>query len=101
MTARRTAVAILTPAPYRPIDMRAPLPRVAASSHEVAESLEVAALRLVARRQLEQARRGAAEDIVLCPLGQERQVPDRARQVEVPVRIVRCVQKLGFRIDHA
>src|SRR5262249_53462259 len=46
---------------------------------------QVLFLLLVARRQLEQARRGAAEDVVLGLLRQERQVVDGARQVEVPV----------------
>ena len=55
---------------------------------EVAELLQARLLRLVARRQLEQPRRGAAEDVVLGLFRQERQVADRRRQVEVPVRIV-------------
>src|SRR5580692_12948453 len=43
---------------------------------EIAELLQVRLLLLVARRQLEQARRGAAEDVVLGLLRQERQVVD-------------------------
>src|SRR6202012_5583978 len=58
---------------------------------EIAELLQVGLLLLVARRQLEQARGGAAEDVVLGLLRQERQVVDGRRQVEVPVRIVRRV----------
>src|SRR5262249_1842579 len=43
---------------------------------EIAEPLEVLFLFLVARRQLEQARRGAAEDVVLGLLREEGQVVD-------------------------
>src|SRR5262249_33670607 len=68
---------------------------------EIAEPLEVLFLLLVARRQLEQARRGAAEDVVLRLLRQERQVRDGRGQIEVPVRIVRGVHQLRLRIDHA
>jgi hypothetical protein len=39
---------------------------------EIAEFLEIRLLRLVARRQLEQPRRGATQDIVLGLLRQER-----------------------------
>src|SRR5690242_16361373 len=67
----------------------------------VAELDQVFLLLLVARRQLEQARRGAAKDVVLGLLRKERQVGDRRRQVEVPVRIVGGVEQLGFRVDHA
>src|SRR6266508_4823901 len=64
---------------------------------EVAELLQVLFLLLVARRQLEQARRGAAEDVVLRLLGQEGLIVDRCRQIEVPVRIVRRVEQLRLR----
>src|ERR1051326_2540810 len=49
-----------------------------ASRHEIAEPLQVLPLLRVARRQFEEPRRGAAEDVVLRLLGEERQVPDRA-----------------------
>src|SRR4029079_659694 len=62
----------------------------------IAELDQVFLLLLVARRQLEQARRGAAKDVVLGLLREERQVVDRRGQVEVPVRIVRRVEQLGF-----
>src|SRR5262249_58312896 len=65
---------------------------------KVAELLEVRFLRLVARRQLEQARRGAAQDVVLGLLRQELQVVDRRGQIEVPMRVVRRVKELRFRI---
>src|SRR4051812_34975162 len=71
------------------------------SGREIAELLEVRFLRLVARRQLEQPRRGAAQDVVLGLLRQELQVVDGRGQVEVPVRVVRRVEELRFRIDHA
>src|SRR4029078_11995222 len=67
----------------------------------IAEFLEVRFLLVVARRQLEQSRRSAAENIVLGLLRQERQIVDRARQVEIPVRIVRGIQQLGLGVDHA
>ena len=67
----------------------------------IAELDQVLLLGLAARLQLEQPRRGAAEDVVLGLLGQERQVRDRRRQVEVPVRIVGGVHELGFRVHHA
>src|SRR6187200_2993552 len=72
-----------------------------ASGHEIAEAAEVLFLLLVARRQLVQARGVAAEDVVLGLLREERQVPDRRRQVEIPMRIVGGVEELRFRIDHA
>src|SRR5262249_23613565 len=62
---------------------------------------QVLFLLLVARRQLEQARGGAAEDVVLALLGEERQVVDRRRQVEIPVRVVRGVEQVVLRIHHA
>src|SRR5262249_17061707 len=62
---------------------------------------QVLFLLLVARRQLEQARRGGAENVVFGLLGQERQVVDRARQVEVPVRIVGGVEQPVLRVHHA
>src|SRR5262245_65990859 len=68
---------------------------------EIAEPLEVLLLLLVARRQLEQARRGAAQDVVLGLLRQELQVVDGCGQIEVPVWIVRRVEQLRLRIDHA
>src|SRR5947208_11578690 len=61
---------------------------------EIAELLEIRFLRLVAWRQLEQARRGAAHDVVLALLRHERQVPDGCGQVEVPVWIVRRGEQL-------
>src|SRR5262249_20275702 len=68
---------------------------------EIAEPLQVLFLLVVARRQLEQARRRAAENIVLGLLRQERQVPDRRRQVEIPMRIVRRIEELRLGIHHA
>src|SRR5262245_27728464 len=68
------------------------------SSGEIAELLQVLLLLLVARRQLEEARRGAAKNVVLRLLGQERQVQNGARQIEIPVWIVRRIEQLGFRI---
>src|SRR3954471_19712487 len=64
----------------------------------VAELDQVFFLLLVARRKLEQPRRGAAKNVVLGLLRQERQIVDRARQVEVPMRIVRSIEQLGFRV---
>src|SRR5712691_846839 len=49
-------------------------PRSGGSGGEIAEFDHVLFLLLVARRQLEQARRGAAEDVVLALLRDERQV---------------------------
>src|SRR5882757_3609718 len=52
---------------------------------EIAVLLEVFFLRLVARRQLEQARRGAAQDVVLALLRHERQVvAGRSPSVDSP-----------------
>src|SRR5262249_40256529 len=68
---------------------------------QIAKAQKVLFLLGVARRQLEQPRRGATENIVLGLFRQERQVPDRRRQVEVPVRIVRGIEKLRLRIHHA
>src|SRR5215510_5912422 len=59
---------------------------------QVAEPLEVLLLLLVAWRQLEQAGRGAAQDVVLGLFRQELQVVDGRGQVEVPVRIIRGVE---------
>src|SRR4029077_17308437 len=87
----REAVPVLTPCYWIAL----------CSGREIAELLEVRLLRLVARRQLEQARRGAAQDIVLAFLRHEREIVDGRGQVEVPVRIVRRVKELRFRIDHA
>src|SRR5262249_29791909 len=64
-----------------------------------AEAREVRLLLVVARRQLEQARRGAAQDVVLALFRHERQVPDAARQIEVPVRIVGGVEQMAFGVD--
>src|SRR5262245_29734777 len=64
---------------------------------QIAELLQVGLLLLVARRQLEQARRGAAQDVVLRLLRQELQVVDGRGQVEIPVRVVRRVEELRFR----
>ena len=46
--------------------------------------------------ELEQLHRIAAQDVALGVLAQEGQVVDRARQVEVPVRIARRVRATGF-----
>src|SRR5690349_13396600 len=46
---------------------------------EIAEAAEILFLLFVARRQLEQPRGVAAEDVVLGLLGEERQVVDRRR----------------------
>src|SRR3954468_18004855 len=54
----------------------------------IAELDQVFFLLLVARRKLEQPRRGAAENVVLGLLRQERQIVDRRRQVEIPMRVV-------------
>src|ERR1700732_1599172 len=54
------------------------------SSSEVAVLDQIRLLRLVARLELEQARGGATENVVLGLVGQERQVVDRRRQIEVP-----------------
>src|SRR6267154_434723 len=59
-----------------------------ASGGEVAVLDQVGLLLRVARLELEQARRRAAQDVVLGLVGQERQIVDGGRQVEVPVRIV-------------
>jgi len=42
-----------------------------------------------------------AEDVLARLVAQERQIVDRARQVEVPVRVVRGIQELRIRVDHA
>ena len=76
-------------------------PKVFSGGDEIAELLQILFLLLVARRKLEQPRGGAAEDVVLALLRQERQVPDRRRQIEIPVRIVGGVEQLRFRVDHA
>src|SRR5215469_9249722 len=44
---------------------RIPPDATSSSRRAIAEALEIAALRVVARRQPKQARRGAAEDVVL------------------------------------
>src|SRR4029450_10014825 len=67
---------------------------------EIAEPLEVLALLLVTRRQLEQPRGGAAENVVLGLLREERQVVDRRGQIEIPVRIIRRVKELRLGVDH-
>src|SRR5262245_4932273 len=74
--------------------------RERASRREVAEPLEIGLLLRAARWQLEQARGVAAENIVLGLLGEERQVPDSARHVEIPMRVIRCVKELRLRVDH-
>src|SRR5262245_16889303 len=43
---------------------------------------------------------GAAEDVAAADFAQERQVVDHARQVEVPVRVVRRPHQLGLDVDH-
>src|SRR5262245_30148057 len=65
----------------------------AESRSRIAEPLQILPLLLIARRQLEQARGGAAQDVVLGLLRQKRQVPDPARHVEIPVRIVGGVKQ--------
>src|SRR5258706_10124165 len=40
------------------------------------------------------------ENIALRLLAEEWQVPDRARQIHVPMRIVRGIQQLAVRLDH-
>src|SRR4029077_5640476 len=70
-------------------------------SRQITEAFKIVFLLLIARRQLEQPRRGAAENIVLALFRQERQVPDRRRQVEIPVRIIRRIKELRLRIHHA
>src|ERR1700730_16635436 len=90
---------------YRLGDKRAPCGITAAGAlspsrrggGEIAELLQICLLLLVARRQLEQARRGAAEDVVLGLLRQERQVVDGRRQIKIPVRIVGGVKELRLR----
>src|SRR5215469_5183103 len=67
----------------------------------VAEPDEILFLLIVTRFQLGQARRGAAEDVVLSLLREKWQVIDSRRQVEVPVRIVGGVEEPVFRIHHA
>src|SRR6185437_9490479 len=51
---------------------------------QIAEALQIGLMLVVTRRQLEQARGGAADDVVLGLLGEERQVPDGRRQIEIP-----------------
>src|SRR5690606_41999868 len=51
-------------------------------------------------RQAEQSGRVAAENCALVLLGQERQIVNRAGQVEVPVRVIGGEQQLGLRVDH-
>src|SRR5262245_21532434 len=70
------------------------------SRRGIAEAREVRPLLVGARRQLEQAGGGAAKDVVLGLFRQERQVPDAAGQVEVPVRIVRRIKQLSVGVDH-
>src|SRR5262245_66474980 len=72
----------------------------AGSGREIAKPDQVFLLLLVARRELEEARRGAAEDVVLRLLGQEWQVVDHRPQDELPARVVRRVHELGLRFDH-
>src|SRR5439155_5425674 len=64
------------------------------SRGQIPELLQVLFLLLVPWRQIKQSRRGAAEDVVLGLLGEERQVVDGRGQIEVPVRVVRRIQKL-------
>src|SRR5436305_8479286 len=71
-----------------------------ASRREIAEPLEIGLLLRAARRQLEQAGRVAAENVVLGLLREKRQVPDPARHVEIPVRVIRGVEQLRLRVDH-
>src|SRR5438552_290719 len=61
---------------------------------QISELGEVLALLVVARRKLEQPGRGAAQDAVLGLLRDELEIEDRARQIEVPVRIVGRVEQL-------
>src|SRR5882757_7695616 len=78
-----------------------PQATIALSDGEIAKSPQIFFLLLIARRQLEYSRGGPAEYVVLGLLRQERQIPYGARQIEVPVRIVRRIHQLRFRIDHA
>ena len=55
---------------------------------EIAKSFQILFLFCVARCKLEEPRGGAAEDVVLALLREERQVPDGGWQIEIPVRIV-------------
>src|ERR1700724_966154 len=82
---------------YRACKLRL-LPKVLSGGDEIAESLQIFFLLFVARRQLEQPRGGAAQNVVLTLLRQERQVPDRRRQIEIPVRIIGGVEQLRFRV---
>src|SRR5215471_21719820 len=68
---------------------------------QIPEPLQILPLLLVARGELEQPCGGAAENIVLGPLGEERQIVDRARQVEVPVRIVGGIEQAVLGVHHA
>ena len=51
--------------------------------------------------EIEEFRRVAAQDIALRLLVQEGQIIDHAGQIEIPMRIVRRIHELRFRIDHA
>src|SRR5215510_14522140 len=62
------------------------------SRRQIAVPDQVLLLLLVARRQLEQARCGAAKDVVLRSLREKGDVPDRAWQIEIPVRIIGGVE---------
>src|ERR1700722_9015343 len=59
-------------------------------------------LQLLHRRwiEVEDSRRVEAKDVSLGLLREERQVGDLLRQIEIEMRPVRCVQKLGLGLDH-
>src|SRR5215211_1466361 len=50
--------------------------------------------------EIEQLRGVAAEDVALGGFLKERQIVNRARQVEVPMRIIGRPDQLSLRIDH-
>src|SRR5215212_1571320 len=50
--------------------------------------------------KLEQLGCGAAEDVALGGLLEERQIVDCARQIEIPVRVIGRPHQLGISLDH-
>src|SRR5260370_32519176 len=52
------------------------------------------------RLEIEQAPRVLAQDVAPALLAQERQIVDDARQVHVPMRIVRGIEQLRLGVDH-
>ena len=63
--------------------------------------MPVSGLRFIARGQSKYARRIATENVVFAPFGEERQIPDRRWQIEIPMGIIGGIHQLRFRIDHA